>query len=482
MSLDLEVVIGLEVHVQLATRSKLFCACPAEFGATPNRNVCAVCTGQPGALPVLNAEALSLAIRAGLALDCAIAPRTRFERKNYFYPDLPKGYQISQFAEPIDHDGHVVIEGDDGAPRQIAIVRAHLEEDAGKTMHPPGRRDSLVDFNRAGVPLLEIVTGPVLRSPGEAHRYLDALKRRLRYARVSECDMEKGSLRCDANLSLRPRGESRLGRRVEIKNLNSFRNVERALAFEIERQTAMLARGEIVAQETRGFVDVDGTTIPLRSKEDSEDYRYFPDPDLPVFAVAAETIEAARAALPELDVAKAVRYRHALGLGDAVVAALIADRDVAEYFDRGVATNSGATAAGLANFVLGSALALANERGVPLDEIAIPPAALADVAARVEKGEISVQAARMRVLPEIAASGRTPSEVIAALSLVQVSDAASIDAFCQQAIAALPKAVAEYRAGKAAALNSLVGSVMKASGGKANPNLARERLAALLAE
>ncbi len=471
---DLEPVIGLEVHVQLATRSKLFCACRNEYGAAPNAHVCPVCTGQPGVLPVLNEQALSLGLSAALALGCEVPASTKFDRKNYFYPDLPKGYQISQYDRPLGLGGAVELAGDGGATRRVGVARVHLEEDAGKTLHPPGENYSLVDLNRAGVPLLEIVSAPDLRSPEEAHRYLVALKRTLRYARVSECDMEKGSLRCDANVSLRARGSSALNARVEIKNLNSFRNVERALAHDIARQTTLLAAGEAVLQETRMWREEEECTAPLRSKEEEHDYRYFPEPDLPEFAIPPELVERLRAGLPEMPAARLERYIGRLGLPAETAAALAADWEVADYYERCLAAG-GVPARAVASFVLGAVLQEANARHVSVSGVNIPPASLAEVARLVEAGALSHQAAR-KVLAEIAASGQSAAQAVASLGLEQVSDRAQLAVAVDAALAAAPVAVAQYRAGKQNALNALVGAVMKATRGKADPKLARQLL------
>ncbi len=475
---DFDPVIGLEVHVQLATKTKLFCGCPNSYGAEPNTNVCQVCTAQPGVLPVLNAQALALAVRAGLALGCTIPPRTKFDRKNYFYPDLPKGYQISQFDRPLNQGGGVTIEGDDGKPRVIGLVRAHLEEDAGKNIHPDGVPFSLVDLNRSGIPLLEIVSAPDLRSPAEAHRYLDELKRILRYSRVSECDMEKGSLRCDANVSVRPRGQAKFNTKVEIKNLNSFRNVERALAYEIERQTAVYREGGTIRQETRGWRDADAKTEAMRSKEEAHDYRYFPDPDLPEFSIEPAWVESIRAELPEAPSARLARYVTKLGISEQSANVLVAERDTSDYFERCLALGA-RDAKDVANFVLSAVLAEANARGVGADQSAIAPQTLLAVVAMVADGRVSRQAAH-KLLAEHAASGKAPDVLVKELGLEQVSDRGELDRIVADVIAGAPKAVAEYRAGKQNALNSLVGGVMKASKGKANPNLARELLLAKL--
>ncbi len=470
-----ECVIGLEVHVQLETRTKLFCACMNSYGSPPNTNVCPVCTGQPGVLPVLNARALELAVRAGLALGCSVPERTKFDRKNYFYPDLPKGYQVSQFDLPVNVGGGVTIEGDDGRARAIGIVRAHLEEDAGKTMHPDGAAYSLVDLNRAGIPLLEIVSRPELRSPSEAHRYLVQLKQRLRYARVSDCDMEKGSLRCDANVSIRPTGDERLGTRVEIKNLNSFRNVERALAYEIARQEGVVRGGGQVLAETRTWREDDEATAPMRSKEEAEDYRYFPEPDLPEFTIPPAAVEAIRDALPEMPDEKERRYTNELDLPAKTAEALILDRDTADYFDACIATGAGTDPRSLANFVTGVVLALANERGQGLFELSLPPSGLCDVVRLVGEGRLSNQAAR-KVIPAMVETGAGAEPTMIDLGLEQVSDRDALVVTVDGVIGSMAQAVAEFRDGNEKALNALVGAVMKASRGKANPNLARDLL------
>ncbi|MFG0319054.1 MAG: Asp-tRNA(Asn)/Glu-tRNA(Gln) amidotransferase subunit GatB [Planctomycetota bacterium JB042] len=476
MSGAFESVVGLEVHVQLATRTKLFCGCLNVYGADANTNVCSVCTGQPGALPVLNALALELAVRAGLALGCAIAPRTKFDRKNYFYPDLPKGYQISQLERPVNGEGSLRFVGEDGGERVVRIARAHLEEDAGKTMHPDGDRSSLVDLNRAGIPLLEIVSFPDLRTPQEAHLYLTELKRRLRYARVSECDMEKGSLRCDANVSIRPVGATGLGTRTEIKNLNSFRNVERALAYEVERQIAVVEEGGEVVQETRTWREDEERTETLRSKEEAEDYRYFPDPDLPEFALDEEWVEAIRAALPEMPDVKRARYVESLGLPEATADVLCADRDAAEWFDACVAAlPEGGDAKGVANAVTGVVLALANDQGVSIAGLRLTPERLVEAVRLVDDGTISRQAAR-KVIAELDATDAAPAEVVERLGLAQVSDEEALGTTVDEVIAAQEKVVEDYRGGNENALNALVGGVMKATKGKANPQLARELL------
>jgi aspartyl-tRNA(Asn)/glutamyl-tRNA(Gln) amidotransferase subunit B len=475
-----EPVIGLEVHVQLATRTKLFCGCANAYGAEANTQICQVCTGQPGVLPVLNEEALRLAVRAGLALHCTVPEKTKFDRKNYFYPDLPKGYQISQFDQPLNVDGGLEILGDDGVLRTIHIVRAHLEEDAGKTIHPDGMGFSLVDLNRSSIPLLEIVSGPDLRSAAEAHRYLDRLKNVLRYARASECDMEKGSLRCDVNVSVRKKGDPKFGTRVEVKNVNSFKNVERAIEYEVLRQIELVKSGGAVKQETRQWRDAEGATVAMRSKEEAHDYRYFPEPDLPTFTIARAFVETVRAELPEMPDARRARYVGELGISAAAADTLVAERDTADYLDRCLALGQGLDAKEIANFVLGSVLAVANERGISAAAVPLRPETLIEVVRLVASNAVSSQAARMKLLPAILETGKPAAVLLRELGLEQVSDRGAIETIAAEVIAANPKAVGEFKAGKDNAINALVGNVMKASKGKANPNLAREILLQLL--
>jgi len=477
-----EPVIGLEVHVQLATASKLFCRCEARFGAPPNSLVCPVCTGQPGTLPVLNGEALRLGVLAGLALQCRIDAVTKFDRKNYFYPDLPKGYQISQFDQPLCRNG--VLEFDhEGVRRRVHVVRAHLEEDSGKIIHPEGMELSLVDLNRAGTPLLEIVSGPDLRSTGEASAYLQALRRTLRYAGVSECDMEKGSFRCDANLSLRAGPDAPFGTRTEIKNLNSFRFVAAALAAEAERQAALLDRGERVVQSTMAFDPQSGRTAVMRTKEDAHDYRYFPEPDLPRFLVPAAWVDGLRRELPELPDARRARFLSELGLAPREADALLGERVLADYFEAVLAAGAtGLDPTSTAGWVLTEVLRLSNERRLPVNQLATTPGRLAGLLAMVGAGELSVQAARHVVSALEEQPRRAARELAQALDLVQVSDSGALEAVVREVLAREADMVARYRSGKTGLLHALLGSVMKASGGKANPNTVRELLAKVLAE
>jgi len=475
-----EPVVGLEVHVQLATQSKMFCRCPARFGSPPNTHVCPTCSGQPGTLPVLNADALRLGVLAGLALGCTVDPSTKFDRKNYFYPDLPKGYQISQFDRPLCRDGVLDYELPDGGSRRVHIVRAHLEEDSGKIVHPGGMDISLVDLNRAGTPLLEIVSAPDLRSTAEASAYLQALRRVLRYAGVSECDMEKGSFRCDANISLRPAGTETLGTRTEVKNLNSFRFVAQALQAEIERQTRVLDGGGTVTQATMAFDPSTGRTSTMRTKEEAHDYRYFPEPDLPEFTVDPAWVAELRALLPEDPTARHARFVDALGLPARDADSLIAERELADYFEATLAAGSG-DASGTANWILTDVLRLSNERKLPLRDLATTPERLAPVVRMVSEKTLSVQAGRTIITQLEARPDRNAEQLVKELDLGQVSDESELATLIAQVIEAETDLVERYRGGKTSVLNALLGAVMKASGGKANPNTVREMLAAALA-
>ena len=485
-----EPVIGLEVHVQLATRSKAFCRCEARFGAPPDTLVCPVCTGQPGTLPVLNREAVRLGVLAGLMLRCTIDPTTKFDRKNYFYPDLPKGYQVSQYDRPLCRDGELVFDAPDAGGgtqrRRVGIVRAHLEEDSGKIIHPEGMDLSLVDLNRAGTPLLEIVGGPDLRTPEEASAYLQALRRTLRYAGISECDMEKGSFRCDANVSLRPAGRAAFGTRCEIKNLNSFRFVAQALAAEIARQAAILDAGRTIRQETMAFDPATQRTRAMRSKEEANDYRYFPEPDLPPFVVddvlAPESVASLRATLPERPHERVHRYVEVLGLPAQDAEALAAERELGDWFEEALASPAagGATPlppATVASWLLVDVLRLCNEHKRPLPELHVGPDRLAGLVRLVVDGQLSVQAGRQVVVEMERRPGAGAREVAEALDLMQVSDTGALEAIVREVLASEADLVHRYREGKTGLFNALLGAVMKASGGRANPQAARELLA-----
>jgi aspartyl-tRNA(Asn)/glutamyl-tRNA(Gln) amidotransferase subunit B len=457
-----ETVIGLEVHVQLGTRSKMFCSCATSFGDPPNTNVCPVCLGLPGALPVPNRQAVRLGVRAALALGCTIHERSIFARKNYFYPDLPKGYQISQFDRPLATGGTVAVESADRGLLDVSIVRLHLEEDAGKSLHDRVPGKTAVDLNRAGVPLAEIVSGPDLRSPAEARAYLVTLKQLLVYAGVSECSMEKGSLRVDANVSIRPAGQAILGTKTEIKNLNSFANVERALEWERGRQQRELEGGGVIRQMTLLFNAATGQARPMRSKEESHDYRYFPDPDLPPLVLSGSWIEEIRAELPELPAARRSRFAAQFGLPAYDAGVLTADRAIADYYETVVAAGADPKAA--ANWVMTESLTGYNEAG----RFVVAAPALASLLALVKAGTVSHQAAK-KVFLELAADGADPRAIAERLGLLQVRDEGALETWVDAVLAAHPQEVERYRAGEAKLLGFLTGQVMRTSQGKADP-------------
>jgi len=468
-----EPVIGLEVHVQLATATKLFCADSAEFGAAPNTHVCPVCLGLPGALPVVNRRAVELAVRAALGLNCTVHEVSRFARKNYFYPDLPKGYQITQFDQPLATGGWLEAEDRDGAVHRVRIRRIHLEEDAGKSLHDrlPGR--TAIDLNRAGVPLIEIVTEPDLRSPAAARAWLTHLKQVLEYLEVSDCDMEKGSLRVDANVSVRPAGSAGLGTKTEVKNMNSFSAVEKALAFEIARQTELLERGGSVEHETLLWDATRGEARPMRSKEESHDYRYFADPDLPALVVDRAEIERIRTGLPELPAARARRFREQYGLPAYDAGVLTATRELADYYEV-VAARAGDPKAA-SNWVMTEVLGWLNHRQCALSDLRVPPEALAELIRMVAKGTISATMGR-RVFVRMAETGRTAPDIVEAEGLAQVSDEAQIEQWVDEVLAAHPAEIERYRAGEERLFGFFMGEVMKKSRGRADP----KRAAAIL--
>ena len=474
-----EAVIGLEVHSQLGTKSKIFCGCSTEFGAPPNTHVCPVCSGMPGVLPVFNRRVLELAIRMGLAAHCKIAPRSIFDRKNYFYPDLPKGYQISQYETPLCLGGYIELPGEpgDGGPTRIRLVRIHLEEDAGKNIHAPDC--SLVDFNRSGVPLMEIVSEPDLRTPEQAGAYLRELRSMVRYLEVSDGNMEEGSFRCDANVSVRPRGSSTLGVKTEVKNMNSFRHVEHAIAYEIERQAGMLEAGERIAQETRLWDPDRGATRSMRSKEHAHDYRYFPEPDLPPLIVAPDLVEQIKVEMPELPAARRARYIGEMGLTPYEANVLTQEREVSDYFEAVLSGLDNRKAA--ANWVMTEVLRAVNESGRSLAEAAPAPAEVGALLKMVETAAISLNAAKTAFVA-MCKSGKGAQVTVSELGLLQVSDEAAIAQACDKVIAADPNKVAEYRAGRDKLFGFFVGQVMKAMGGKANPKVINEVLKRKLAQ
>ncbi len=475
--MEYESVIGLEVHVQMKTSSKLFCPCRAAFGREPNSLVCPVCSGQPGALPVLNEEAFRLGILAALALNCTVADQSRFDRKNYFYPDLPKGYQISQFALPLATDGSIEFERADGRLRRVGIRSVHIEEDAGKAIHKKDTDESLVDLNRAGIPLLEIVSEPWAGTPAEARACLGSLKQLMRYTGISDCDMEKGSLRCDANISLRPHWQAELGTRTEVKNLNSFRNVEKALLYEETRQRRILATGGQIEQETRLWRDADEVTLVMRTKEEARNYRYLPEPDLPLFTVDERFLTDCAARLPERPRARRQRLIGEYGLSDYDASVLTAERDIADYFEECVA--SGADPVAMAKWIEGPLLEELNRRGSTIGGVTLPPSRLTDLVALVASGELSRLSAT-RLLPRLIDSGKEPADLVSEMGLRQISNEGSIEEMVRRAVADYSAMAEQYRQGKDSVLNALVGRVMKASMGKANPQKVREILHKIL--
>ena len=472
--------IGLEVHVQLRTRSKMFCGCPVEFGAQPNTHTCPICLGLPGALPVMNHEALKLTVLTGLMLGCEIAPICKFDRKNYFYPDQAKNYQISQYDLPLCARGAATLHGSAypkdaqssiATPdKQVPLVRIHLEEDVAKSFH--FETSTGIDFNRAGTPLMEIVTEPAIGSPEEAFAFLTALKQILIYGNVSDADMEKGQLRCDCNVSVRPESQEELGAKIEIKNMNSISGVRRALAFEIERQTAALRGGETLQQETRGWDDDAGQTFLMRTKESAHDYRYFPEPDL-VPVQSALLLEEVRPRVPELPQAKRARFVREYQVSDYDAGVLADDLELARYFE--AAARGTQKPKGIANWILNDLQSALATAGRTIGDCPIPAGALDELVELIDSGKISSKQGK-DVFAEMFASGRSAATIVRETGIEQLSDTGAIEALCDQVIAGNPKPAADFRAGNAASLNFLKGQVMKLSKGKANPQLAGEIL------
>ncbi len=472
MSQEFETVIGLEVHLQLNTKTKIFCGCANEFGCKPNTNVCPVCLGLPGALPVLNHQVLLSGIKVGLALNSQINSFVKFDRKNYYYPDSPKGYQISQFDFPVAHKGFLDIKID-GKTKRIGITRAHLEEDAGKLMHDNTSNCSLVDFNRTGTPLIEIVTEPDMRSSQEAYEYLTALKLTLQYLGVSDCDMEKGSLRCDANISIRPKGEVKFGTKTELKNMNSFSAVKKALEYEIARHTQVILSGGKIVQETLLWNDEKAMTITMRSKEQAHDYRYFPDPDLVPFTIESMVIDQVRAELPELPQAKVLRFISAYGLSDYDANILAADKAIADFFESAVKEYNQPKK--IANWLAGPLLKEINDRKLNINDLTLTPQALVELIAKVEDGVISNLVGK-DVLTLMLSEGKGADQIINEKGLAQVSDDGALMAIIDEVIAQNPAVVEQIKSGKPAAAGFLVGQAMKKSGGKANPKKLNEMI------
>ncbi|ANS75803.1 glutamyl-tRNA amidotransferase [Paenibacillus yonginensis] len=473
-----ETVIGLEVHVELHTKSKIFCGCSTEFGAPPNSHTCPVCLGHPGVLPVLNRQAVDYAMKAAMALNCEIGDVSKFDRKNYFYPDSPKAYQISQFDQPIGLNGYIDIEVD-GKTKRIGITRLHLEEDAGKLTHVDGGYASLVDFNRVGTPLVEIVSEPDISSPEEARAYLEKLRAIMQYCDVSDVKMEEGSLRCDANISLRPHGQKELGTKAELKNMNSFRGVQRGLEYEQLRQAEILDEGGQVVQETRRWDEAQGKTLTMRSKEEAHDYRYFPDPDLVTLHIDAEWKERIRASIPELPDARKARYTSELGLPDYDAAVITSSKPLADLFESSLQYTSDAKA--VSNWIMGDLLGYLNSNSLELADVKLTGQGLGEMIGLIEKGTISSKIAKT-VFKEMLQSGKLPQQIVEEQGLVQISDEGAILAIVQEVIADNPASVADYKAGKEKAIGFLVGQVMKRSKGKANPGLANKLLVEALKE
>ena len=474
-----EPVIGLEVHVQLGTKTKIFCSCPVEFGAAPNTNVCPVCLGLPGALPVLSRQAVEFAIGAALALHCRINPFSRFARKNYFYPDLPKGYQISQYDQPLAEHGYLDILLPEGKKR-IGVTRVHMEDDAGKSIHD-GFKDSdrytYVDLNRSGTPLIEIVSEPDMRSSDEAYAYVTELKQMIQYVGVSDCDMEKGQLRCDANVSVRLRGTEKFGTRAEIKNLNSFRFLKMAVEYEIERQIELIESGGSVVQETRLFNVETGRTVGMRSKEQAHDYRYFPEPDLVPLRVSEHWLHEVKSRLPELPADRRERFVNTYGLREYDAQVLTVERVTGDYFEQAAAVSGdGRTTA---NWVIGDLMGLLKGAGKDLSSSPVSAQHLGELVKLIGSGELSGKLAK-EILPKMFESGESAATIMDREGLRQISDSSALEALADQVISANPKQVEQYKNGKTALLGFLVGQVMKASRGQANPAAVNQVLKAKL--
>jgi aspartyl-tRNA(Asn)/glutamyl-tRNA(Gln) amidotransferase subunit B len=478
-----EAVIGLECHCQLRTNSKLFCSCSTRFGEPPNMNTCPVCVGLPGALPVLNRLAVTMAVKAGLGLNCTINPESQWSRKNYFYPDLPKGYQISQYDRPIAEHGFIDIQIN-GSPRKIGVQRIHMEEDAGKSLHegfPDSGKNTYLDFNRSGVPLIEIVTKPDLRSSEEAYDYLVRLKEILEYLDVCDGNMEEGSLRCDANVSIRLKGAEKFGTRTELKNINSFRFVRKAIDYELHRQAEVIDSGGRIVQETRLWNSDEERTVSMRSKEEAHDYRYFPDPDLPLLVLDKDWLEDIRKGMPELPEARRHRFMTSYGISEYDAGVLATTRALSNFFDEAARLSGQPKAA--ANWIMGDLLRFFKESNVDLKDLSRSPVTtkmLAEMIHLVEKGTISGKIAKT-VMEEMYKTGKAPAAIVEEKGLVQISDSSEIEKIVAAVIEKNADAVAKYRAGNAASLGFLVGQVMKATQGRANPQtvneLFRKRLA-----
>ncbi|CCI08256.1 Asp-tRNA(Asn)/Glu-tRNA(Gln) amidotransferase subunit GatB [Microcystis aeruginosa] len=480
---EYEAIIGLETHCQLNTKSKIFCSCPTNFDSPPNTNVCPICLGYPGVLPVLNQEVLASAVKLGLAIDGKITPHSKFDRKQYFYPDLPKNYQISQYDLPIVEQGQLEIEIVDKKTKEVSrkiigITRLHMEEDAGKLVHAGSERlsgstHSLVDFNRTGVPLLEIVSEPDLRTGAEAAEYAQELRRLVRYLGISDGNMQEGSLRCDVNISVRKKGTKKFGTKVEIKNMNSFSAIQKAIEYEIDRQIEAIENGELIVQETRLWEEATQRTISMRKKEGSSDYRYFPEPDLPPLEVSPEQLKAWAEELPELPARKRRRYEEEFGLSPYDARVLTDDRTVAEYFETAVI--AGANAKLVANWISQDIAAYLNNNKLMITEIALQASDLAELVKLIETGTISGKIAK-EILPELLTEGGSPKALVEKKGLIQISDSSAIEKLIEEIIASHPSELEKFRSGKTNLKGFFVGQVMKKSGGKADPKLTSQIL------
>ena len=472
-----ESVIGLEVHVELKTKTKIFCGCSTEFGAEPNTHVCPVCLGLPGVLPVLNKEVVHFAVKAGLALHCDILHYNKFDRKNYYYPDLPKNFQTSQFDLPICKGGYVEIDVD-GQPKKIHLTRIHMEEDAGKLVHSgtsiATSDSSFVDYNRTGVPLLEIVGEPELHSGAEARAYLEKLRSIIQYLGISDCRLEEGSMRCDANISVRPVGSDKLGVKTEIKNINSFSGVQKGIEYEAVRQAQILEDGGTIQQATRGWDEAKGITVLQRVKEGDADYRYFPEPDLIPVVISDEYIEKVRTELPEMPAARCKRFQDKLGLSEYDANLLTLEKQTADYFEAVVA--AGVDAKTAANWMLGEFAKKLNEEGISIAKAPIKPEQLAELLQLIAKNTISGKIAK-QVLPEMWTSVKSAQEIVKEKGLVQITDTGALEELVKKVIAANPQSVADYKAGKKKAIGFLVGQIMKETKGRANPGVVNQLLA-----
>jgi len=488
MDTKYEIVIGLEIHIQLKTKSKMFCGCDnGSAKAEPNINICPVCLGMPGVLPVINQEAIKWTILTGLALNCQIPQTSKFDRKNYFYPDLPKGYQVSQFDLPLCKSGYleiIISEKDNIYNKKIGITRVHLEEDAGKLVHPQGKNYSLVDLNRAGTPLMEIVTEPDIRSPKEAKVLIQEIRSILRYLNVSDVNMEEGNLRCDANISVRPKGEKKLGAKVEIKNLNSFRAVEKVLAYEADRQTEILKENNEIVQETRGWNENTNKTISQRTKEESHDYRYFPEPDLPPLQFEKKQIDEIKSELPELPPEKRKRFQEEYGLSTYDSYVLTSEPEIARFFEKAIekipekfdsSEIIKTHAKKISNWLTVDFLALLKNNQIAISESKIKPQDIADLVGKIEKGEISGKMGK-EVFNEMFNSGKSPTEIIKSKGLKQISNEDDLGKIIEKVLKGNSKSISDYKSGRKQALGFLVGQVMKETKGQANPELVNKVL------